>query len=66
MNIRKRAFRIIQKYPHLYSLWCNAKTESERTGMLVEMAYSLGMDDGWAKAEKEFINSGDFFIDNRI
>ena len=53
MNVREKAFRLIQNTPHLYHAWNSAKTESERTDILIDIAYSYGMDDGWAAAEKE-------------
>ncbi len=53
MSIREKAFRLVQKTPHLYHAWCNAKTESERTDMLIELAYSLGVDHGRYEMELE-------------
>lgn len=52
MNIREKAFRLIQNTPHLYRSWAQAKTESERTDMLISIAYSYGVDDGRAEMEE--------------
>lgn len=43
MSIREKAFRMIQNDSYLYRLWNQAKTESERTDLLIEEAYMLGL-----------------------
>ena len=43
---REHAFRKIQDDPILYRLWCDAKTESERTDLLIDRAWCLGYIDG--------------------
>ena len=54
MNIREKAFRLIQNTPHLYKVWNQAKTESERTDMLIDIAYSYGVDDGVAPMKEAY------------
>jgi len=54
MNIREKAFRLIQNTPHLYKAWNQAKTESERTDMLIDIAYSYGVDAGVAQMEEAY------------
>jgi hypothetical protein len=46
MIIRENAFRRIQNDEHLYKAFVNAKTESERTDMLVNVAFAMGLEEG--------------------
>lgn len=55
--IREKAFRLIQNTPHMYRAWNEAKTESARTDMLIEIAYSYGVDDGRHQMEEEYCNA---------
>jgi hypothetical protein len=41
-----QAFRRIQSDNELYHQWNNAKTEEERTLMLMEQAYAMGLKEG--------------------
>ena len=43
MTVREKAFRRIQNDSYKYRLWNQAKTESERTNLLIEEAYMLGL-----------------------
>lgn len=43
MTIREKAFRRIQSDSYKYRLWNQAKTESERTDLLIQEAYMLGL-----------------------
>ena len=50
MDIRKMrelAFQIIQSDPVLWKEWNEAKTESERTDMLIHEAYKIGREAGY-------------------
>ena len=46
-KIRDQAFQNIQSNPVLWRAWCEAKTESERTDLLMEQAYSIGQEAGY-------------------
>ena len=48
MTRTEQAFRFIQKDVALYRQWNNAKTETERTNMLVDVAFHLGYDQALA------------------
>lgn len=47
MTIRGDAFRVIQNSPELYRLWHEVRSESERTDMLLSVAFELGMEAGY-------------------
>lgn len=47
MTIREKAFRRIQQDKDLYHAWCSAKTESERTDLLIQEAYKIGWEEGY-------------------
>ena len=44
----EQAFRFIQRDEVLYRKWNKAKTETERTNMLVEVAFNLGYEQALA------------------
>ena len=45
-ELLNKAFRIIQADKELYQQWCSVHTETERTLMLLEQAYTIGYTDG--------------------
>ena len=47
MTVREKAFRRIQNDSYKYHLWNQAKTESERTNLLIEEAYRIGWEEGY-------------------
>ena len=47
MTVREKAFRRIQNDSYKYRLWNQAKTESERTNLLIEEAYRIGWEEGY-------------------
>ncbi len=46
VDLVNKAFQSIQENKELYRQWCDAKTEEDRTLMLMEAAYAMGYTDG--------------------
>jgi len=55
-TIREQSFLIIQNNKELYQDWVYAKNESERTDILLKVAYELGTENGISYTEYQ-INS---------
>ena len=52
LDHREEAFLRIQNNLELYSKWCDAKTEIERTNMLIDSAWCIGYRKGIEYGEK--------------
>lgn len=54
--VSDQAFERIQKDPELYRQWVHAKTESERTKMLVSVAFDLGYECAERELERQYLD----------